>query len=155
MQAKIKLDDIDITILKALIKDARTNFAHIARTCNLSTTAITQRYQKLKRNGIITGTILTMHQDNKSQYFTAIDIKAESNHETSIINAIKKIPGIRSCFKTIGKYDIHASIIVESVEQLDQIKNKIRQQKGVLKIEIGMGLDRYCSHPENLSILQK
>jgi len=155
MQAKIKLDDVDIIILKALIMDARTNFAHIAKECNLSTTAITQRYKKLKKNGVITGTTLRLNQNNKNQYFTSIDIKAESNYETSIINAIKKIPRIRVCFKTIGKYDIHASMIAESVEQIDQIKNKVNQQKGVLKIEIGMGLDRLCSHPENLSILQK
>lgn len=159
MQAKIKLDDVEIIILKALLKDARANFADIAKECNLSITAVTQRYRKLKRNGTITGTTIIVNAPNSQrQHFTSIDIKAESQHENTIIEAIKKLPRIRLCFKTIGKYNIHASIITESLEQIDKVKNEIRQLKGVLEIEITMGLESYCSHssyglctyPENL-----
>jgi DNA-binding Lrp family transcriptional regulator len=153
MKTQPKIDAVDIKILKALLRDVRTNFADIAKECNLSTTAITQRYRKMKQNGIITGTtLITNPKNSRNQHFTSIDIKAESSHETSIIEAIKKLPRTRVCFKVIGKYDIHASMIIESLEQIDQIKNNIKKQKGVLKIEITMGLCKFCSFPENLSL---
>ena len=153
MKPKPKIDETDIKILKALLRDARTNFADIAKECNLSITAITQRYRKMKQNGIITGTTLIINPKNsRDQHFISIDIKAESCYEKSIIEGIKKFPRIRVCFKIIGKYDIHASMKVESLEKIDQIKNKIKQQKGMLEIEIGMGLDKICSFPENLSL---
>jgi hypothetical protein len=43
-------------------------------------------------------------------------------------------------------------MIIESIEQIEQIKNNIKKQKGVLKIEISMGLCKLCSFPENLSL---
>lgn len=151
MKPKPKIDEIDIKILKALLRDARTNLADIAKECNLSITAITQRYRKMKQNGIITGTTLVINPNNsRNQHIISIDIKAESGYENSIIEAIKKLPRLRVCFKVVGKYDIHASMKVESLEQINQIKNKIKQQEGILNIEIGMGLDRICSFPENL-----
>lgn len=153
MKPKAKIDEVDIRILKALFRDARKDFTEIAEECKLSTTAITQRYCKMKKNGVITGTtLITNPKKSEKQHFTSIDIKAESSYEKSIIEEIKKIPQIRVCFKTIGKYDIHASMLAESLEQVDQTKNKIKQQKGVLRIEIGMGLDTLCTYPENLSL---
>ena len=154
MNTKPKIDEVDVKILKALLRDARTNFADIAKECNLSITAITQRYKKMKRNGIIQGTtVLINHSDSLNRRFLSIEIKAESDHEESIIEAIRKLPGVRVCFKVIGKYDIHASMKAESLEQIEQIKNEIRQQKGVLEVEVTLGLDKVCSFPENLSLL--
>ena len=156
MTPESTIDETDAKILKALLRDVRTDFADIAKECNLSTTAITQRYRKLKQNGIITGTTIIINPPkNRNQHFTSIDIKAESDYENSIIETIKKLPRTRVCFKTVGKYNIHASMISECLEQIDTIKNEIRQQKGVLEIEITMGLETLCSYPENLVLFQE
>jgi DNA-binding Lrp family transcriptional regulator len=153
MKSLPKIDDVDIKILKALLRDARTNFADIAKDCNVSIPAITQRYRKMKQNGIITGTSLIMESNARNRHSLSIDIKAESGYETSIIEAIKKISRFRSCFKVIGKYDIHAGIRVESLEQIAQIKKKLETVKGVLQIEITTSIDRLYYFPENLSLL--
>jgi DNA-binding Lrp family transcriptional regulator len=153
MNAKPRIDEVDVKILEALLRDARTNFSDIAEECKLSITAITQRYRKMKRKGIIQGTAVLINQDSVKRRFVSIDIKAESDHEKSIIEAIRRLPGVRVCFKVIGKYDIHVSMKAESLEQIEQIKNEIRQQKGVLEVEVTFGLDRICSFPENLSLL--
>ena len=54
--SQVKIDEIDVKILKALLEDARTNFADIARDCGVSTTSIVKRFYNLKRCGIIAGT---------------------------------------------------------------------------------------------------
>lgn len=151
MKPEREISDIDAKILKALLRDARTNLADIAKDCNLSITAIAQRYKKLKQDGIITGTSLVV-SNSRSQHSLSVDIKAESDCEDSIIKAIKKLPRVRQCFKVIGKYDIHAAIRADSLEQIAQIKEIIEREKGVLQIEITTGIDRLYSFPENLLI---
>jgi len=142
------IDKTDRKILRALLEDARCNFSEIARDCNVSTTAIAQRYKKLERNGIIAGT--TIIGVPKNQYSLSVDIRAQSDCENAIIETIKKIPGTLNCFQTVGKYDIHAAIRVNSLEQADQTKNTIKKQNGVLEIEITTNLDELFFFPENL-----
>lgn len=149
MDCEPVIDTVDTEILKCLLKDARCDFTEIAKKCNLSVTAITQRYRKLKRNGIITGTTL-MTKCAETQHSLSVDITAESDCEKAIVEAIKKLPRVLNCFRVIGKYDIHAAIRVESLEEIDQIKNTIKQQPGVLRIEIAPSLDPLLFHPENL-----
>jgi Lrp/AsnC family transcriptional regulator for asnA, asnC and gidA len=152
MEKRTKIDDVDVKILQALLRDARTNFVDIAKECNLSITAITQRYQKMKKNGTIKGTTLIIDSNSKNQHNLSVDIKAQSGTETSIIEAIKNLPRVRNCFKVIGNYDIHAAIRVESLEQIAEIKKSIEKEKGVLQIEITTSLDKLYSFPNNLSL---
>jgi Lrp/AsnC family leucine-responsive transcriptional regulator len=153
MQTKIKLDDIDIIILKTLLRNARTSFADVAKDCNLSITAVTQRYRKMKQNGVITGTSLITSSGSPDQHSLSVDIKAESGHETAIIETIKKIPTFRSCYKVVGKYDIHAGIRVESLEQIAQIKKNLGKEKGILQIDITTSISDLYYFPENLVLL--
>ena len=147
---KPKIDEVDIKILKALSRDVRKNFAEIAKDCNLSITAITQRYRRMKKNGIITGTSLIVNLDSGDQHSLSVDIKAESGYEESIIEAIRKLPQLKSCFKVIGKYDIHAGIRVHSLEEIDNIKRTLQKIKGILEIDITISIDRLYFYPENL-----
>ena len=151
MATQKEIDEIDKKILLALVKDARSNFADIAKGCHVSIPAITQRYNKMKKNGIIAGTTMIVSTENsKRQHSLAIDIKAESGCQLAIVNAIKKLPGVLNCGRVVGKYDIHAAIRARSLEEIDQIRNTIKSEKGVISIEITTGIDELFFHPENL-----
>ena len=150
MKTKSKIDNTDAKILKALLRDARTNFVDIAKECNLSIAAIAQRYRKMKQNGIITGTSLIIKSNSKDRHSLSVDIKAESGYEDSIVAEIRKLPNFRSCYKVIGKYDIHSGIIVESLEEIAGIKRILQKIKGILQIEITISIDRLYYYPENL-----
>ena len=45
----MKLDEIDLTILNIIEKDARTSFREIARKLKVSPDTISNRYEKLKQ----------------------------------------------------------------------------------------------------------
>lgn len=49
----MKLDNVDITILEMLKKDARISFKEIARKINVSPDTIINRFERLKEQGII------------------------------------------------------------------------------------------------------
>jgi DNA-binding Lrp family transcriptional regulator len=148
MGHRSQIDETDRKILKALLKDARCSFSEVAEDCKISTVAVAQRYKKLKQNGTIIGTTLIM--SSKNQRSSSIDIRAESPYEDAIVEATKRLPNVINCFKVIGKYDIHASVRVTSLEQIDQIKNIIRKEKGIRAIEINTSLDEVFLFPENL-----
>lgn len=150
MKALPKIDSVDIKILRALSKDARKNFVDIAKDCHLSITAITQRYRKMRKNGIITGTSLIVASDSQDKRSVSVDLKVEGGCEKSIIEAMKEIPQLKNCLKVIGKYDIHAGIRVDSLEQIDKIKRTLQKMKGILEIDITISLDRLFFFPENL-----
>ena len=153
METQPKINAVDIKILKALSRDARTSFAEIAKDCNISITAISQRYRKMKQNGVITGTSLAVKSASRDQHSLSVDIKSESGHEESILEAIRNLPGFRNCYKVIGKYDIHAGVRVESLEQIATIKRTLQKVEGVLEIDITISLDTLYFYPENLVLL--
>ena len=55
MNKTIEIDGIDKTILRALMKDARTPVLEIARGVGISGAAIHQRLRKLESSGLIAG----------------------------------------------------------------------------------------------------
>lgn len=151
MKTQPRIDEIDIKILKALFRDARCSFAEIAKQCGVSITAIAQRYKKMKQAGVITGTALVTNMENSGDEGTmAVDIIAETDCESAVIEAIRKLPGILNCCRVIGKYDIHAAVRVGSIEQVDNVTNTIKKAKGVRKIEITGFMDKLRYYPENL-----
>lgn len=146
-----EIDSLDKKILLALLKDARRNFSDIARDCKVSTPTIIQRYENMKKNGIIIGTTLLINPENskKKNFMLSIDIKAQGGCEDSIIESIKELPDVLDCRRVIGKYDIHAAIRVNTLDEIDQILNGIKKIKGVLSIEITASIDELCFYPEN------
>ena len=53
--AMIKLDEIDIKLLRALQKDAKANTKDLSEMLNLSKTPIYERMRRLENEGVITG----------------------------------------------------------------------------------------------------
>ena len=61
LSAEPKIDDIDAKILKTLLKEPRTSFAQIAKDCRLSNTSIRNRFNLMKKSGIINGAIMQIN----------------------------------------------------------------------------------------------
>jgi Lrp/AsnC family transcriptional regulator for asnA, asnC and gidA len=53
--AQAEIDEIDVKILHALIRDARARLKDIAKDCGVSSVAILNRIKRLKASGVITG----------------------------------------------------------------------------------------------------
>ena len=56
----MKFDETDIRIIRNLQRDARTNFADIAKECSVSVDTIIKRFQRLRRNGVVRGTTILL-----------------------------------------------------------------------------------------------
>lgn len=137
MSQTVEIDEVDIKILRALIKDARTKLKDIAKNCGLSSNAIFKRVKRLKATGVITGTILYINLEFFGlKYPAAIGINLNHDHKLEVTKLIRKhanLIAVDSCF---GKYDLSAFVMAKSIGQLEFLKQIIRKQSGVRRIAV-------------------
>ena len=150
---QVTIDEIDANILRTLIKDARTRFTDIAKDCGISTNAIVKRFYKLKQSGVIKGTSIRLNMKKFGyKFFLSIQLNIDSDELPHILDWLKKIPNILSCYQVVGKYDVHAAILTKSLEDIHHIKQEAKKQKGVNQVRIAASLDKLVCFPENLEI---
>jgi len=153
MVSQAEIDEIDVKILKTLLKDARTSFADIARDCLVSTNAIVKRFYRLKRIGVIVGTTLCVKREIMGyRHCLTLGVIADSAHEQKIIEWLRNQPNVVICFKSVGKFDIIATAFAESFETLERQKEDLKKQPGVRQVTVSIWTDRIPFINEDIAI---
>jgi Lrp/AsnC family transcriptional regulator, leucine-responsive regulatory protein len=67
----VELDDLDLQIVDALVRDGRTPAAQIAEDIGLSRPAVADRIEKLERQGVIRGTTAVVEPQALGRNVTA------------------------------------------------------------------------------------
>ncbi|PVX26346.1 MAG: hypothetical protein CW691_01700 [Candidatus Bathyarchaeum sp.] len=152
MAKKQKIDELDATILKTLLKDARTNFSDIALKCGVSTALIHNRYNKLKESGIISGSSFVTDSKSWFNLALAVELSVQTGHEESVIRMLKEIPSFRNALHVVGKYDIHAIYHLKEFEEINDIRKKLSTYEGITEIKFVASNQIFGIFPENLTI---
>jgi DNA-binding Lrp family transcriptional regulator len=58
MYSTFEIDETDVKILQALIRNDRSKLKEIAIECRLSSTAVKNRIDRMKKNGLIVRSVL-------------------------------------------------------------------------------------------------
>ena len=145
MGRKTEIDGIDKTILRALMKDARTPVLEIARSVGISGAAIHQRLRKIERSGLISGSKFVINPKAlgyTTMAFVGIFLdKAKSNSDT--IKQLKRIPQVLECHYTTGNWSVLIKILCKDNEHLMSVLNKeIQTISGVSRTETFISLDQ-------------
>jgi Lrp/AsnC family transcriptional regulator for asnA, asnC and gidA len=153
MQNKIKIDETNAKILKALLRDSRTTFTEIAKDCKLSVAAVRMRYNLLKKAGIIKGTTIEVNPSMLG-YKCVADI--------GIITAIDNEEAVRENLKRkqifleterIGKYNILALVSLPTLEELGRVSEYVAADPYIEHTDTLIWAEvTNISHPENLII---
>jgi len=155
MTSEVELDEIDVKILSALIRDARTKLKEIAKDCDLTSTAIFKRIKRLKSIGVIVGT--TLYPDAKQFGYThiaTIGINLDNAQENEIVKLIRERAkaNLIELSSSIGKYDLCAFMLTKSLQELDNITQAIRKHPGVKRIAINIWVSEPYFLLENLEL---
>jgi len=104
------VDDIDRTLLGALLADARTSYADLARTVGLSAPSVHDRVKRLERDGVLRGS--TVDIDAKA---VGLGVSAlvglqqrEGIESDDVVAGLRAIPGIE-------EVNIGHSVIADAV----------------------------------------
>ena len=143
-------DEIDIKIIRMLQKDARTSFKEIANHCDASTETIKNRFNMMKKKGIILGTtILIDPKKLDRKHIVIIGIQITQPYSAQVINMVNKIPGIYVVTRSMGRYDIEAIAIQKDIEEIGTTKDMIGDFQQVKNVDVDILVDKPLLCPKN------
>jgi DNA-binding Lrp family transcriptional regulator len=146
MPLRVKMDKLDQSIIKALQKDARTNFTEIANDCNVSTDTISKRFKRLKRNGVIVGATTIL--DPKSfgyEYTACFGIRALYPLFEEVVSYLGERHEIMFCTPSMGRYNIFAIAVLKTLEDLSALNQFIKQHPAVREVKSSIFVEQTWS----------
>jgi len=148
--SKTKIDEIDVGIIRALQKDARTNFADIAKSCEVSLDTVSKRFRRMTRTGVVRGTTILLNPKNFGYDCVAsFAIRVDYLHVDDVADFVGKMPEIVFSTPSIGRYNIFAIAILKNVGKLGQLKESIQGHPMVREVAVSIWVDEILLCPEN------
>jgi DNA-binding Lrp family transcriptional regulator len=153
LASKKKLDDIDVNIIRALQKDARANFADIARSCGVSTDTISKRFRRMKKADIVRGTTILLNPKSFGHDCVAgLGIEVGYPHLREVVEMIQRIPEIVFTTSSMGRHDIFCIAVLNNVGRLSQVKDLIKGHPMVREVATSIWVGEILLCPENFEL---
>ena len=116
---KVKIDDLDLEILKLLVVDSRIPTVDIAKKLNSNVTTINSRIKNLIKLRVILGFTVELNLDKLGYQHWKVDFYLSEYTKTNqIIRYIEKNPLLYCVDYTIGYADLELEINVRDINQL-------------------------------------
>jgi Lrp/AsnC family transcriptional regulator for asnA, asnC and gidA len=140
-----------------LLKESRTSFTEMAKSCKISVCAVRMRYNRLKKAGIINGEYMHVNPEFWGYEHTIdIRIKTSLSDEEEIIKMLNKKPRSASAFilgvTTFGDA-VMGLALLSKLENLRSVIEEIGANPKVKHVEaLIWAKSQDIFHPENLII---
>lgn len=146
----MRLDVIDLKIIRALQKNARTSFASIAGDCDVSIDTISKRFKKMKKAGVIRGTTILLNPKSfGNECVGSLGIDVSYPFLRDVVDSVRRVPEIVFCTTSMGKHDIFCIVILKNVGRLSQVKDLIKGHPAVREVTTSIWVDEILLCPEN------
>ncbi len=132
----VKLDKVDVVILKHLVRDGRSSNTEIAKSIGVSDVAIKKRIDSLKNRKIlksITALIDYSVLGFESPVFLFFKTLPEKTRE--ILNKLIQLDYIQEAFLTSGEYSIIAKAIFKKNSDLVKILSDFESMPGITELK--------------------
>ena len=150
MTDKAKIDELDVDIIRALQKDARTSFADIAKNCKVSIDTISKRFSRLLKMKVARGaTVLLNPKSFGFDCVASLSIRVDYPHVDDVVAFVRKIPEIVFCTSAMGKENIFAIGVLKNVGRLSQVKEYIKGYPKVKDVTANIWVGDILLCPEN------
>jgi len=128
---EIKIDNIDLEILKYLANNARIKMIDLAKKLNVSITVVRYRLKQLEKNKVILGYKYALNPkllgyETCKAFISFKNITAEKRK--TLINYCKLIPNIINIVLTIGSWDMEIELEVKNFDEYYRIINNIQEK---------------------------
>ena len=150
MNSNLRIDQVDLTIIRALQKDARVNFSSIARHCGVSTDTISKRFKKMKKAGVVRGTTILLNPKSFGYGCVgSLGVDIDYPHLKEVVKSLLRIPGIIFCTTSMGKHDVFCIAVLKNVQLLSKVKDLIKRHPAVREVTTNIWVDEILLCPEN------
>jgi Lrp/AsnC family leucine-responsive transcriptional regulator len=116
----MKLDALDLSILKLLQKNSKLTNKALSTHLSLSVTAVYERIKKLEKTGIIKGYVALLSKEKLEQSFIAFChvklIQHTQDNVKQFEKEVIKIDEVLECYHLSGDYDYLLKVHVKDME---------------------------------------
>jgi len=128
------LDLIDLKIIESLGGNGRVRLSELAEIVGLSIPSVSERLDKLQKNGIIKG--FTTEVDERRlgfdiQAFVRVRVDS-SKHYKSFLEHVMKEEEIMECYSVTGEGSHIMKVMTHNTASLEQFLSRIQSWPGVL-----------------------
>ncbi len=125
-----------------MLADGRQSESEIAKKIGETTDSVKKNFGKMEEMGLIKGA--TIHINYKSFGYRAVAhtlINVDSQQEGQLIAYLQKMPEVYSFYNREVKGNLDVIIILKTLEQLNNIKDRIKRQFSILEMKTAIWTD--------------
>ncbi|OOC62943.1 Lrp/AsnC family transcriptional regulator [Paenibacillus ihbetae] len=122
----MKIDDIDLSILDELARDARLSMRELGKKVNLSPPSVTERVRRLESEGVITG--YTIGIDRKKLGFgleCIMEVTVRNGDFEKFKAFAQSHPRVLGCWRTAGRACFFVRICAADLGEIEAFVNSI------------------------------
>ncbi len=126
------MDIIDQRLIAALRDNARASTAQLARLVGRSRTSVQSRIERLEKRGVIVGYGVRLAPEHGLGAVRAhVMVKLGAKESRAVTAALRAIPQVRVLHSVSGDFDLIAVAATASVDEMDQVIDRIGALDGV------------------------
>lgn len=128
-----RLDDTDRQLIAALRDNARLAYAELGRLVGLSGPSVTERVQRLEREGVITGYHAAVAPAAVGLGVSALVgiHQGDSADQDDVARRLRELPEVEDCWSVAGEESFVVKVRVADVDALERTLGRLRRTKGV------------------------
>jgi len=148
----MKLDIIDLKILRALQENSKITNIELSKVVGLSAAPTLGRVQKLEKLGIISSYHAKINEGKLGLGFTALVqlslIRQKSTASVVFMEQINKIDEIMECLQLTGNFDFQLRIVTKDIPSFEKIlEEKLGQIEEIGQMQTSVVLATKKSSP--------
>jgi Lrp/AsnC family transcriptional regulator len=141
----MKLDQIDLKILRLLQRDANLGVVEIGERVGLSHTPCWRRIQRLQENGVIRERVAILDAEKVGLPVSVFANITIASHKKAALSAFERAvsnePDIVSCHSVTGAYDYLVRVVVRDVASYESyLKERLLQLPNVEQVHSAFAL---------------
>ncbi len=151
-----QLDAIDVAIIKRLADDGRANFADVAEAVGLSLSGCRTRVQRLVEANIVHIGAIKQRTEMTNEFLFGVGANTHGD-DGEVIELLSSQPGLEFLSRTVGRFDLKATIAFDSLAQFYGMVSTLRSLPSVTDCEqwLHVSLLREESYRQTLGWLSK
>jgi DNA-binding Lrp family transcriptional regulator len=150
---KMKIDETDVAILRALQLDARTKYTDIANQCGVSVDTIIKRFNKLIRNGLVKRTTVLLDPRKYGKEVIAnFSVDTEPACIDEVIGFLNEQEGVVFATHSMGSYDVFALAMKRNMNEMNALKETIQSHTKVNDVQTNIWVDQFLLCPQNFEL---
>ena len=149
----MKFDETDIRVIRSLQRDARTNFADIARACDVSVDTVTKRFHRLRKGGIVKGTTILLDPRYLGlECAASLQIGVDPKHIDKVVDSLQKERGVIFCTPSIGMQNVFAIVALGNFNELNALIERTKTYPDVKTVTTSIWAEDILLCPENFEL---